>query len=223
MFNVVNNDDGATTGKAYRIDGFDVIGKTGTSQIYNSKTGGYLHGSNDYIYSFAGMYPKDNPEIIIYAAVKKPNVGTSKVLSNSINSLMKNIAKYKNMFSVNNNSSNVSSLKLESYINKKTSDVKKIMEDNNIKVTVIGNGDKIINQYPNKGDTVLSYDKVFLITNGDEGKMPNIIGYTRSEVIYLMKTLGYKYELEGYGYVTAQSIKEGDLVGDNTVKVTLSN
>ncbi len=223
MFNVVNNEDGATTGKAYRIDGFDVIGKTGTSQIYNSKTGGYLHGSNDYIYSFAGMYPKDNPEIIIYAAVKKPNVGTSKVLSNSINNLMKNIAKYKNMFSVNNNSSSVSSLKLESYINKKTSDVKKIMEDNNIKVTVIGNGDKIINQYPNKGDTVLSYDRVFLITNGDEGKMPNIIGYTRSEVIYLMKTLGYKYELEGYGYVVAQSIKEGDLVGDNTIRVTLSN
>ena len=36
-----------------------------------------------------------------------------------------------------------------------------------------------------------------------------------------MKTLGYKYELEGYGYVTAQSIKEGEIVGDNTVKITL--
>ena len=224
MYNVVNNEDSATTGKAYRIDGFDIIGKTGTSQIYNEKTGGYLHGSNDYIYSFAGMYPKDNPEIIIYAAVKKPNVGTSKVLSNSINSLMKNIAKYKNMFNNNsNNNSSVTSLKLDSYINKKTSDVKKIMDDNNIKTTIIGSGDKIINQYPNKGETVLSYDTVFLITNGDEGKMPNIIGYTRSDVIYLMKTLGFKYEIEGYGYVTAQSIKEGDLVGDNTVKITLSS
>lgn len=224
MYNVVNNEDSATTGKAYRIDGFDIIGKTGTSQIYNEKTGGYLHGSNDYIYSFAGMYPKDNPEIIIYAAVKKPNVGTSKVLSNSINSLMKNISKYKNMFNNNsNNNSSVTSLKLDSYINKKTSDVKKIMDDNNIKTTIIGSGDKIINQYPNKGETVLSYDTVFLITNGDEGKMPNIIGYTRSDVIYLMKTLGFKYEIEGYGCVTAQSIKEGDLVGDNTVKITLSS
>ena len=51
--------------------------------------------------------------------------------------------------------------------------------------------------------------------------MPNLIGYSRSDAIYLMKTLGYKYELEGYGYVTAQSIKEGEIVGDNTVKITL--
>lgn len=222
MNNVVNNTDGATTGKAYHIDGFDVIGKTGTSQIYNAKTGGYLHGSNDYIYSFAGMYPKDNPEVIIYAAVKKPNVGSSRVLSDSINSLMKNIAKYKNMFDTQKNSSSVTSLKLDSYINKETSAIKSMLETNNIKTVVIGNGNKIINQYPNKGDKVLSYDKVFLFTNSFEGKMPNLIGYTRSEAIYIMQTLGYKYEIEGYGNVVEQSIKEGEDVGENIVKIVLS-
>ena len=223
MDNVVNSDDPEATGKRYHIDGFDVIGKTGTSQIYNEKTGGYLKGSNDYIYSFAGMYPKDNPEIIIYAAIKQPNIGSSSTLSNSINNLMKNIAKYKNMFEEETkNQSSVTSLKLDSYINKKVTDVKKIMDENHITTTIIGNGDKVINQYPNKGETVLSYDRVFLITNGDQGKMPDLLGYSRSEAIYLMKTLGYKYELEGYGYVTAQSIKAGELVGDNTVKITLS-
>ena len=169
------------------------------------------------------MYPKDDPEIIIYAAVKQPNVGSSKVLSDSITTLMKNIAKYKNMFQEETqNSSNVTSLKLDSYINQKVTDVQKIMNSYNIQTTVIGSGDKVINQYPNKGETVLSYDRVFLITNGDQGKMPNIIGYSRSDAIYLMETLGYKYELEGYGYVTAQSIKEGEIVGDNTVKITLN-
>ena len=223
MDNVVNSDDPEATGKRYHIDGFDVIGKTGTSQIYNEKTGGYLKGSNDYIYSFAGMYPKDNPEIIIYAAIKQPNIGSSSTLSNSINNLMKNIAKYKNMFEEETkNQSSVTSLKLDSYINQKVTDVKKIMDENHITTTIIGNGDKVINQYPNKGETVLSYDRVFLITNGDQGKMPDLLGYSRSEAIYLMKTLGYKYELEGYGYVTAQSIKAGELVGDNTVKITLS-
>ena len=219
---VVNSTDPEATGKRYHIDGYDVIGKTGTSQIYNEKTGGYLKGNNDYIYSFAGMYPKDDPEIIIYAAVKQPNVGSSKVLSDSITTLMQNIAKYKNMFEEETqNNSSVTSLTLDSYINQKVTDVQKIMNEYNIKTTVIGNGDKIINQYPNKGETVLSYDRVFLITNGNQGKMPNLIGYSRSDAIYLMKTLGYKYELEGYGYVTAQSIKEGELVGDNTVKITL--
>lgn len=223
MNNVVNSSDPQATGKRYHIDGFDVIGKTGTSQIYDDKSGGYLKGSNDYIYSFAGMYPKDDPDIIIYAAIKQPNVGSSSTLSTSINNLMQNIAKYKNMFEeTNQNNSSVTSLKLDSYINKEVADVKNLMEENNINVTVIGNGDKIINQYPNKGETVLSYDRVFLITNGDQGKMPDLLGYSRSDAIYLMKTLGYNYELEGYGYVTAQSIKAGELVGDNTVKITLS-
>ena len=96
------------------------------------------------------------------------------------------------------------------------------MDENNISVVVIGSGDKIISQYPSAGETVLSYDKVFLITNGDVGIMPDLTGYTRSEVIYLMNTLGYVYEIEGYGYVTSQSIKAGEEVGDNTVKITLS-
>lgn len=223
MDNVVNSPDPEATGKKYHIDGFDVIGKTGTSQIYDEKRGGYLKGSNDYIYSFAGMYPKEDPEIIIYATIKQPNVGSSSTLSTSINNLMKNIAKYKNMFEEETkNNSSVTSLKLDSYINKKVTDVKKIMDENHINTTIIGNGDKIINQYPNKGETVLSYDRVFLITNGDQGKMPDLLGYSRSDAIYLMKTLGYDYELEGYGYVTAQSIKAGELVGDKTVKITLN-
>ena len=223
MDSVVNSDDPQATGKRYHIDGFDVIGKTGTSQIYNEKTGGYLKGSNDYIYSFAGMYPKDDPEIIIYAAIKQPNVGSSSTLSTSINTLMQNIAKYKNMFEEEtNNNSSVTSLTLDSYINQKVTDVKAIMDQNHITTTIIGNGDKVISQYPNKGETVLSYDRVFLITNGSAGTMPDLTDYTRSETIYLMKTLGFDYELEGYGYVTAQSIKAGEVVGDNTVKITLN-
>ena len=223
MDNVVNSEDPVATGRRYHIDEFNIIGKTGTSQIYDEKRGGYLKGSNDYIYSFAGMYPKENPEIIIYAAIKQPNVGATYTLSNSINALMKNIAKYKNMFEeVTKNNSSVTSLKLDSYINQKVGDVKSGLEKDGIKVTVIGNGNKIINQYPNKGETVLSYDRVFLITNGDKGKMPDLKGYSRSEAIYLMKTLGFDYELEGYGYVTDQSIKAGDIVGNNKVKITLS-
>ena len=221
MYNVVNSEDGSATGKKYKIDGFDVIGKTGTAQLYDSKNGGYLKGSNDYIYSFAGMYPKDNPEIIIYAAIKKPNVGTSNMLSDAVTNLMKNIAKYKNMFETNSvANSNISKLTLDSYINQKVSDVKKIMDENKIQTVVIGDGDKIISQYPNKGEEVISYDKVFLITNGSQNIMPNIIGYTRSEVISLMQTLGYEYEIEGYGKVTEQSIKEGETV-QGKIKITL--
>ena len=224
MYNVVNSEDPLATGKKYQIEGFNVIGKTGTSQIYDEKRGGYLKGENDYIYSFAGMFPKDNPEVIIYAAIKKPNIPSANTISESTVNLMKNIAKYRDIFDEGKKiNSEVTSLTLDSYINKKTQDVKTIMDQNKIQTIIIGNGDKIINQYPSKGEKLISYDKIFLITNSGQGKMPDLTGYSRSETIYLMKLLNYKYELEGYGYVKEQSIKPGEDVGENIIKIKLES
>ena len=39
MYNTVQGTDYGSTGYPYRIEGFDVIGKTGTAQIYNNQTG----------------------------------------------------------------------------------------------------------------------------------------------------------------------------------------
>lgn len=221
MYNVVNSSDAQATGRRYKVDGFDVIGKTGTAQIA-SERGGYLKGSNAYVYSFAGMFPKDDPEIIIYGAIKKPNVGTYHMLSTGVTNLMKNIAKYRNMFTDVTSNSHISSLVLDSYVNKKTADIKTDLEASGVKPIIIGNGEKIINQYPSKGEKVLSYDKVILITNGDKNKMPDLNGYSRSEVIYVMNALGYNYEIDGYGYVTSQNIKAGTDVGTKKIKITLS-
>lgn len=220
MYNVVNSDDPLATGKKYRIDGFDVIGKTGTAQIASSK-GGYLKGDNAYIYSFAGMYPKDNPEIIIYAAIKRPNVGTSNGISEATVNLMKNIAKYKNMFTEGTKTSNTSKVTLNSYINKKVEDVKASLTNSSINPTIIGDGDKVISQYPAKGEDVIPSDRVILITNGSKNIMPDITGYSRAEAIYLMKELNYDYEINGYGYVTAQSIAAGAEV-NGKITITLS-
>ena len=53
--------------------------------------------------------------------------------------------------------------------------------------------------------------------------MPQLKGYSRSEAIYLMKALGYKFEIDGYGYVTDQSIEAGkDVKPSDTIKITLS-
>ena len=223
MYKVVNSEDPQATGKRYHIDGFEIIGKTGTAQIASAR-GGYLKGESNYIYSFAGMYPKDNPEVIIYAAVKKPNIGATVVVSDSVNNIMKNIAKYRNMFKGGiANKSNVVALKLDSFTNKKTEDIKKLLEDSKVTPIIIGSGDKIISQFPGKGETVLSYDKVILVTNKDQNKMPSLKGYSRGEAIYLMKALGFKYEIDGYGYVTGQSIEQGNEVKENDIiKITLS-
>lgn len=206
MHNVIYGTDEGTTGRSYQIEGFDIIGKTGTSQIYDAATNRYLNGVNDYIYSFAGMYPKNDPQIIIYAAMKKPTWGKNVGLSKATTEVMKSVAKYLNMFSEQDENGIIVKYQLPSYINKKVDEVKISLIAKDIIPIVLGEGDKIIKQFPNYDNTVLSYDKVFLITNDSNIKMPNIMGWSRSEVINLCNILGIKYELDGYGYATNQSI-----------------
>lgn len=224
MYNVIHGSDAGTTGRSYNIDGFDIIGKTGTSQIFDNKAGKYLTGDNDYIFSFAGMYPKDNPEIIIYGAMKKPKYGKNTGLSIASKSVMSSIAKYRGMFSEVNKNTSLTKISLESYINKNTTEIKDKLTSAGINVVLLGNGDRIINQYPSKGMTLISGDRVILMTNDSNVKMPNIMGWARQEAIGLFKLIGMEYSIEGYGFVTSFSIKQGEAINkESSINVTLGS
>ena len=201
----VVSDDWAT-GHKYYIENFGIIGKTGTAQIYEG--GRYLTGATDYISSISMMYPKDNPRIIIYAATKKPSHNQNYALSDSIQELTKNISKYYNMFDEENNKAKAS-ITSGYYLGKNTLDVVSELNNKGISTVVIGNGEKIIKQYPNKGITLVNNYKVFLVTNGDDITMPNITGWSRNDVVRLCNILGIEYKINGNGYVVSQNIQEG--------------
>ena len=223
LYQAVNGDDYNATGLYYKLDGYDVLGKTGTAQIA-APTGGYLEGPNDYINSFVGMYPKNNPEIIIYVAVQQPTWGANQPVVNATKEMIVNITKYLNLFDDGTNKSEVETYKLESYISKNTNVIKEKLESKKIEVITIGNGEKIINQYPKKGTNVLSYDKVFLITNDSEIKLPNFVGYSKKEAENLLNLLNIRYNINGNGYVVSQDIEAGILVtNDLTIKLELQD
>lgn len=223
MYNVVHGTDPGSTGYIYRIDGFDIIGKTGTSQIYNTSTGTYSTGDNDYIFSFAGMYPKDDPEIIIYAAMKKPTWGKSSGLYKNVKSLMENIAKYKNMFT-EVTERKTTTYQVSSYLGRTVEEVKNILDQNEIASVFIGDGNYITNQSVEKNTILAPSEKIVFLTNSAQYKMPNIIGWSRKEVIELFELLNLKYNIEGNGYVTNQSIEVGTaLTKESEITVTLSD
>lgn len=218
MYNAVNNVEGGAIGTAYIVDGLDVIGKTGTAEIADLENGGYLTGWLDSIYSFSGMFPKDDPEIIIFASIKRPNNGSNIGLKKMSNAIMESIGKYLGL--IGGNSIETSKgFQIENYINLNTNDIKKSLEDKGLDVVILGNGDRIINQYP-MDTTLLQGDKIFLLTNDSNIKMPSLIGYTKIECISLLNLLNVDYEFEGYGYVTEQSIKAGESINDK-IKVIL--
>ncbi len=202
------------TGSRYYLEGYDIIGKTGTAQIFEN--GKYLTGDNDYVMSVALMYPKDDPEIIIYAATKQPDHSSSLALPKNITELVKNISKYRKMFSDEDTNTKDISYKISTYINKNVSDIKSMLESKNIDVVVIGDGDKIINQYPKKDTVLIEKDKIFLVTNGVNYTMPDITDWSRYDVIKLCELLKIPYSFEGYGYVASQSIKAGTKIDENS-------
>lgn len=214
----VISDDWAT-GHKYYIDNYGIIGKTGTAQIYEK--GRYLTGTTDYISSISMMYPKDNPRIIIYAATKKPSHNQNYALSDSIQELTRNISKYYNMFDEDKNTLNNTN-KMGNYLGKDTNVVKEELNNYGVSTVVVGNGDKIIKQYPAKDTILVNNYKVFLVTNGDTNTMPNVSGWSRSDVVRLCNMFGIEYKINGNGYVVSQSIPEGANVS-GTLEVNLEN
>ena len=198
------------TGHPYYLEGYNIIGKTGTAQIYEN--GGYLEGDGGYLSSFAGMWPYEDPEIIIYAAIKKPTSRSSRVLSEGVKELVKNISKYRNMYSDAPIVSDVEIYTLDDYVNKNTSITKDTLENIKMDVYVIGDGNTIISQYPKKNTNVTTGDKIFLLTDGSNSTIPNMLGWSRSEVTSYAKLANFDVSFTGFGYVTNQSVEPNTII-----------
>lgn len=204
MYQTVNSNWSTATGRSYKMNGYDLIGKTGTSQLVNNATGKYYSGDYNSIRSFVGMWPKEDPEIIIYMSVKK-SVSGSKPLTQAVKNIVKNVSKYYNIFNSTEDQT-IENYTVSSYINKTTNETKTILDDNEVNYEIIGDGNKIINQYPEKNSIISSNEKIILITSGTNYKMPNIVGYSKKEARALCDMLKLECTFSGYGYVDTQSI-----------------
>lgn len=194
--------------KVWVTENVRIMGKTGTAQIASPK-GGYLNGEYDYIKSFAGIFPVDNPKYIVYVAGKKPETNLSswaKVITTAI----EEIASYAKLTNNVSNKENEKIITLNNYLSKLTDDSISDIENKKLKPIVIGDGKYVINQYPLKNNEVLSGSKVFIVTNSQDITMPNMIGWSLNDVKTFASLIGLKLEYNGYGYVISQSIGEGE-------------
>ena len=210
--------------KVWQVNNVSVMGKTGTAQIAASNGRGYLDGTYDYIKSFAGIFPSDNPKYIVYVAGKKPetNLGSwAKVITTAI----EEIASYAKLTESKNDTDFSKIIKVDNYISKNLGDTLSRLGESNIKVVGLGDGDYIINQYPSKNSTLLAGNKLFLLTNSNNFKMENIIGWSLSDVKTYCELIGLKLDVQGYGYVVSQSINAGEVIDLNNMmlSVTLEN
>ena len=222
MYKVIYNDLYYSTGAGFKMKGYDIMGKTGTAQYVNEKTGKYYFDTLNYVRSFAGMFPKDDPQIIIYSVMKRP-YESAKGIQEVVRGLVKDIANYKSIFNPDIKV-DATTYKLDNYLNKNISEVKSDLENKFSEVIVIGNGNKIINQYPKKDEVVSVTEKVYLVTNGSEITIPNLNNWSKRELKTFVTLSNIKCEVEGSGYVYEQSIEKDSIVKeDDILKVKLKS
>ncbi len=219
MYDTVNG--AGNTGIYYHIDGYNLIGKTGTAQIADESGKGYLTGASDIISSFAGIYPMENPEIIIYASMKRPDGGSQRPIQNAVKEVIINISKYLGRSESQSMTEDITTYELPSYMNKTIDKVKTDLQNNHITAVIIGDGDKVIQQYPSQNMSVTSKDKVFLITNGINRTLADMTSWSAKEVETYLDLLKVTYHLEGNGYVTSQSLAPGTLIA-NDIELTVT-
>ena len=202
MWHTINDSDGAA--HSYAINGFDLIGKTGTAQIAKANGKGYSSVARDHNRSIAILFPKDDPKIIIYGV--SMYAAESRGLSGIVKEIITNISKYYDIYSDTKKEINESQIILDNYLNKDVDSVKKNKNLEGLNIIVLGNGEKVIKQYPESSTNVIKGDKLFLLTDANEFVMPNLIGYSKNNVYVVSDLLNLEVKVNGNGYVTNQSI-----------------
>ncbi len=214
MHNVVYSN--LTDAKNYKPTMVEMIGKTGTAQIANPNGRGYLTGSNDYIRSFSGLFPYNDPQYIVYISVKQFS-GNFKKVSQAVVNVVDEIVKYKNLVSTVEENKEQSIIVLESYLNTDVLSTEEKLKALGLNPVVIGDGKYVVNQYPNKKSRVLKDSKVFLKTESQNITMPDVTNWSENEITTFCNFIGLKYTLNASGHVTSTSIPAGSVVDLSTI------
>ncbi|WP_426952145.1 penicillin-binding transpeptidase domain-containing protein [Bacillus mycoides] len=215
------------TGTMYKIDGYPIGGKTGTAQIPNPENGRYMEGKDNYIFSFLGMAPIDDPQLVVYLAIKQPklkgNEYGAQPLAEIFKPVMKNSLEYLKVKPYTEkkmaDATKQSEIKVQNYVNQTMDTVKNIAEKAKLQPVVLGEG-KIIKQFPQTGEVMSEGVRIFLV--GNNVKMPNLKGWSMRDVMYFSKLLKLNLKTTGAGYVTSQSIEKGQEIQEgDTLKLDL--
>ncbi len=206
------------TGHTYYMKGKDFGIKTGTAQIAKS-TGGYMTGDRNYIFSVVGITPTDNPRYCIYLTMKQPSKlgsGAETILAQIFKPMMSRLV----LLNKGNKSASAV-VKVPKFTSMTYAKAKKTATSNGLKLVRLGTGSKVLSQKAAAGETVSVGSTVFALTSG-KISLPDLTGWTESQLEAYASLAGIKLQLSGGGKVKSQSLAQGTVVKSGTkLKVEL--
>lgn len=221
--------ENATHGAAKNayIAGYRVAGKTGTSE----KIGLSAPGEKDYISSFCGFAPADNPKIamlVFFDTPKGDNYYGAAVAAPAFATAMQDILPYMGIEKI------YSEEELEKIdtvvpdlIGKNIGEARNSVASLSLNSIVIGNGEKVLSQTPEPSAHIPREGTIILHTDNSESdsnvKVPSFVGLSVAEVNQKASSLGLNVKLSGTNLneqtvkAVSQSIPEDKEVPRGTV------
>lgn len=227
MSAILQEDATTGTAKSGYIPGYRIAGKTGTSQKTEIKT------SQEYIASYCGFAPADDPQVIMLVFYDEPHGGSyygSPVAGPTFLKTMTEILPYlgvepkydqKELEKLDVTAPNVVGQAIAAAKTKLSSDSLKLASK------VYGGGEKVLSQVPEPGKSIPKGGTVVLFTDDKSSSetvaVPNLVGLTLAKANERAADAGVNISIAGAALTgsdavsNSQSIAEGTKVKPGTV------
>lgn len=219
------------TGKNAYVEGYRIGGKTGTAQKI-IPGGGY--SSSEYIASFMGVAPVNDPKLVCLVVVDSPQgvYFGGQVAAPAFKNIIRDSLRYMQVpVQVEEDKisgSGVVKKTLPNTVDMNLTDAVNLLKKLEFKVDIIGDGTKVKVQLPAAGGSYQQRSKVVLYTSipavGESPEtvaVPDLTGKTIGEVIELTKMLNLNFEVQGSGKVIRQEPVPGTQIpiGDKIIVI----
>lgn len=213
------------------VAGYKVAGKTGTSEKKGVKV--ISSFDEDYIASFCGYAPADDPQIAMLVFFDTPSGGAyygSQVAAPVFISIMSEILPYLEIKTEYSESElEYVDVSAGDYTGMTVAEAETAAQADGFTTTVKGEGDKVIAQIPAVSSKITSGGNIVLYTDDSSRSetvtVPNLVGYSATEVNNVASAYGLNVSFSGAsdtGVVSiSQSVAEGTSVSPGTV-ITVS-
>lgn len=229
------------TGKKSAVDGYDILGKTGTSQ----KSGGRVYEAGRYFSSYIGFINEPHFKLSVLIVINEPQLPTGMkdvhggtVAAPAFKNVAEKILMYYNILPeekkietfISNNDIQ-KSVKIPDIVGL-TQNEAKARHQNRLKIQFLGNGPIIVKQFPKPfkflppDDSLIAYlgNNEDLNVNKKSDKnffMPMLIGKSMKESLEVLKNYNLSCEFNGSGFVAEQKPLPGELLSDQSA-ITLN-
>ena len=205
------------TGSDLKSVEFNIAGKTGTAKIMD-ESGKFLdRNKSEYQASFCGYFPADNPLYSCIVVIYKPkvNIHGAKVSGTVFAAVANKVFASNLQFHDAINEVGERSQKSPQIKSGFKSDISNALSELGYEYEVTKNGDWI-NPSKSVSKIKLQERKV------DKKKVPNVIGMTAKDAVFLLESMGYIVKIKGFGKVVYQSAREGaEVEKGRLIQITL--